>query len=251
MKRFCDTDIWQQAWFRKLSPKLKCLYRYLNDRCNCIGLMQDFDPELATFQLGEEITQEDIDALGERVQRKHGGIWLPDFLTFQVPNVDWKCPTHRTIIKTLLAEGIEHPIANLPPNLAPNLGDRLQEKDKEQEEDQDKDSGKGVQGKGKPDATAPEFPATVAAAVVCVGSTVPEAYTTQIWHQLMARGCKDGTGTLVTRFDHYVKHRWAKDGPTWKPPRPDANPTPQEPLQLEPSTPNAKPSIHRDWKRKK
>ena len=51
MKRFTETNKWEDPWFRKLKPEMKLLWSWLLDSCDNAGII-DADIELAAFQIG-------------------------------------------------------------------------------------------------------------------------------------------------------------------------------------------------------
>jgi len=237
MKRFTETTIWEQAWFRRLSPALKCLWRFLCDRCDCAGVL-DFDPELAAFLIGDSsITRESVRAFEHRVDfLPNGKLRIVTFLDFQYGTVDARCPAHKPIIRTIQQHGIDYPICNLPDRVSTTPPEREKEAGKQKEREQVKE------------AAGPTFPQTLAAALSEVGTACPVEYTTEIWHQLMGRNCTDGTGQPVTRFGNYVKSRWLKVKDGWKPPKQGSPPA--DTLTLtEPPKAAPKPQIKRHWKR--
>lgn len=62
-KRLTNTKIWDKVWFHKLSPKMKCFVRFLDDHCDHAGVWHvNFD--LAEFRIGESI-QDEIEKLPE------------------------------------------------------------------------------------------------------------------------------------------------------------------------------------------
>lgn len=104
-KRFTDTGLYQKAWFRKLPPKIKCLWEWLRNQCDHAGVIE-FDPELASFQIGEEVNFESLEYFGERVELlEDSKIWLVDFIEFQVgvkklkENYNPHKPIFRSLIK--------------------------------------------------------------------------------------------------------------------------------------------------------
>ena len=65
-KRFTDTEIWKKRWFRKLPPRIKCLWYYLKDNCDHAGSF-DFDTEVISLLIGEEVNAEDLTHFGDRI----------------------------------------------------------------------------------------------------------------------------------------------------------------------------------------
>jgi hypothetical protein len=69
-KRFTDTEKYHDPWFRSLSVKHKCLWLYLWDECDHIGIWK-VDFGLATFFVGEKITSEDLAVINSEKERIH------------------------------------------------------------------------------------------------------------------------------------------------------------------------------------
>lgn len=100
-KRFTATEKWQDSWFRKLPPRLKCLWQYLCDNCDHAGVIEP-DWELAGFQIGEEVTAQDVPSLGDRVvQLKCGKLWISKFVEFQYGELSHDCKAHNPVFKAL------------------------------------------------------------------------------------------------------------------------------------------------------
>lgn len=133
-KRFTATEKWDKAWYRKLSPRMKCLWQFLCDRCDQSGVL-DMDWDLASFQIGEEVSFPDLNAFGERVQVLKGGtLWIPSFIEFQYGKLSDTCPAHKPVIRSLCKHfpstnkiGYQYPIGN------------LQEEEEEKETEEEKE----------------------------------------------------------------------------------------------------------------
>lgn len=145
MKRFTDTLKWDDPWFRRLSPSLKCLWFYLVDKCDAAGVIE-FDPEHASFHIGERVTFADLNEFGDRVAKlTEGKFHIVKFLKFQYSMLSEDSPAHRPVFAALEKHGLEVPaelLKNTPSNRVSNtLSDTPKDKDK------DKDKGKegGVQ----------------------------------------------------------------------------------------------------------
>ena len=101
MKRFTETNKWIDPWFRKLEPRLKCLWWYLCDICDSAGVI-DFDPEAASFHIGEDVSVGDLEAFGSRIETlPNGKIYLPSFVPFQYGKLSENCKPHQAIIATI------------------------------------------------------------------------------------------------------------------------------------------------------
>lgn len=136
-KRFTSTDKWDKEWFMNLSPKLKCLWVYVNDKCDQAGMWQ-VNYKLATMHIGEDITEKDIEAFGSRVEKfAPGKIWIVDHVDFQAGTPSEKCPAHKPIIKLLKKYSLLDRVVN-------RVSNTLQEKEKEteleKEEEKEKES---------------------------------------------------------------------------------------------------------------
>ena len=130
-KRFTSTDKWSDPWYRKLSPKHKCLWDWLFTQCDIAGTI-DPDLELASFQIGEQITKDDLKPFEERISiLKNGRLFLVKFLEFQYGTLTNDCRAHRPVFKLIEKNSIPY---QYPIN---RHGDR--DKEQEQEKDKDKD----------------------------------------------------------------------------------------------------------------
>tara|TARA_R110000868_G_scaffold51318_2_gene162881 strand:- start:558 stop:881 length:324 start_codon:yes stop_codon:yes gene_type:complete len=66
MKRFTETQKWEDPWFRRLRPEMKLLWQWLCDKCDNAGII-DPDLELASFQIGYQYPSDTLLEFGERV----------------------------------------------------------------------------------------------------------------------------------------------------------------------------------------
>lgn len=105
-KRFTATEKWGKEWFRKLSPVHKCLWEYLRDNCDASGVWEP-DWELASFQIGQEVSQQMLSGLGDRVAiLNNGKVLLTTFVEFQYGNLGNKSKAHLHVIKLLEKHGV-------------------------------------------------------------------------------------------------------------------------------------------------
>ena len=58
-KRFTDTEKWERPWFRALPLKGKMFWLFVCDKCDIAGIWY-VDFELASFFLGEKVTEEEM-----------------------------------------------------------------------------------------------------------------------------------------------------------------------------------------------
>jgi hypothetical protein len=127
-KRFTDTEIWNKEWFMDLSPKLKCLIRYLFDNCDAAGIWKP-NWKLASVHIGESVSEKDLKELPQnQYEFFDGKIFLPDFINFQYGSLSENSPAHKPVFASLKKH-----------NLSNRVSDTLQEKDKDKEKEMDKD----------------------------------------------------------------------------------------------------------------
>lgn len=108
-KRFTETDKWKDPWFRKLSPRLKCLWQYVCDYCCPAGTF-DLDWELASFIIGEPVSEKDLEFFEDRITRLPNGKHLiVKFIVFQYGTLSKDCPAHVRIFKALDTHSIPYP----------------------------------------------------------------------------------------------------------------------------------------------
>jgi hypothetical protein len=101
MKRFTETTKWDDPWFRKLSPKLKCLWGFICDRCDSAGVIE-VDYEVASVQIGQKVTEADMQALGDRVELLEcGKWWVIRFVAFQYGKLSEDCKPHVQVLQLL------------------------------------------------------------------------------------------------------------------------------------------------------
>jgi hypothetical protein len=134
MKRFTETQKWDDGWFRRLSPAAKLLWQWLCDKCDSAGVIEP-DLELASFQIGMPITDAELGEFGNRVVRLASGkLHLPKFIEFQYGTPSRDCKAHRPIFLSLqkhfpqaseqrVSKGFQYPL------------DTVQEKEKEKEKE--------------------------------------------------------------------------------------------------------------------
>lgn len=159
MKRFTETNKWQDPWFRRLPPVLKCLWNYICDNCDAAGVIE-FDPEHASFCIGETVTFDDLGQFGERLQEistdRQRKWHIIKFLKFQYVSLSRESPAHRPVFTALERHGLCPPddlIKSIPyPTPAPKgrvlntLRETVSDRAKDTDKDKAKDTGKATPG---------------------------------------------------------------------------------------------------------
>lgn len=132
MKRFTETEKWKDPWFRKLSPKLKCLWSYLCDTCCPAGTF-DLDWELASFVVGETVVEDDLKFFqGRIVKLPNSRRLIIKFISFQYGTLSEDCRAHGTVFKAISQNLIPYPYP------IDRVGDTLKDKDQDQDQDKEK-----------------------------------------------------------------------------------------------------------------
>ena len=145
-KRFTDTNIWDDPWFRKLAPKYKEFWRYLYEKCDYAGIWKK-DFEMASFLIGEEIKEEEVLRLFNTKEKQRIVIlndekwFIPQFIHFQYGKLNPQNKIHLSIINILKKEGVYKSYLRVNKGLAKGYL-TLKEKEKEKEKDKDKEKDK-------------------------------------------------------------------------------------------------------------
>lgn len=136
-KRFTDTEIWDKAWFMALSPTLKCLVKYVRDKCDFAGVWSPNWP-LAKVYVGDSVNEEmllQIDGGKQFKKMPNGKINCVDFIAFQYGTLSPKSVVHKKVMEILASHQIPYvyPINRVEPTLKEEEEDKEKEKDKEEE----------------------------------------------------------------------------------------------------------------------
>lgn len=139
MKRFTETTKWDDPWYRKLSPKLKCLWQYICDRCDAAGVI-DVDYELASFQIGDDVTEKDLGGFGSRIEQlKCGKWWILRFIPFQYGTLSEDCKAHGPVYSSLCSYGLKDRVSKGYPKAMHSLKEKDKDKDKEKDNARESD----------------------------------------------------------------------------------------------------------------
>lgn len=111
VKRFTETQKWEETWFRRLPPGHKLLWQWLVDKCDLAGVV-DPDWDLASFQIGMEVNPEMVSGFGDRVSTLESGkLFIPKFIEFQFgKTLNRANKVHLGVIRRLELIGIESPV---------------------------------------------------------------------------------------------------------------------------------------------
>ena len=83
VKRFTDTDKFNDKWYRSLSPKQKCIWEYMLATCDIAGFFE-IDYENMSFHIGANVTRDDFEKFKGKVQfLTKELIFIPNFVLFQ------------------------------------------------------------------------------------------------------------------------------------------------------------------------
>ncbi len=96
VKRFTDTDKWDDPWFHRLSDKEKLFWIYICDKCDHAGTWK-VNWDLVNFHIPgfaymSEAFEDRIRALGESLFE------VPKFIPFQYKTLDPNNRFHKSII---------------------------------------------------------------------------------------------------------------------------------------------------------
>ena len=138
-KRLLDSADWDTQWFRRLPPKYKCLWYYMNLRSNHYGIW-DVDLEIAEIIIGEELVFEEIvEHFGDKIYIIEENVkWLiPSVLSNSYNNKinfdttkDPKNQLHKNSYPALLELGIIDPSGRVKKDFGKTLR-RLKDIDKD------------------------------------------------------------------------------------------------------------------------
>lgn len=104
-KRFTDSEKFRDVWYRKLSPTHKCFWEYLLSECDSAGIIE-IDFESASFHIGAEVTEKDLDIFSGRVIKLYDGkYFIPKFIEFQQGELNPQNNAHKPIIERLKGYG--------------------------------------------------------------------------------------------------------------------------------------------------
>lgn len=108
MKRFTETNKWQDPWFSELTQGQKLLWLYLCDNCDNSGVI-DLSKRIAKFLIGTDSDiDEDIKALGERVEILNcGKLLIPRFISFQFGALSEKSNLHKSVFQCIKKNNLE------------------------------------------------------------------------------------------------------------------------------------------------
>jgi len=135
-KRFIDTSLFNKRWFREFPPKMKLFYLYMLTQCDHAG-MYDVDLELASFQTGMPVKQEDVDEyLKDHIEIIKEDKWfLRKFVDFQYGILNQNVKAHASVMKIL----DKYKCLQTVPNSLNTVKDKDKYKDKVKIKDKEKD----------------------------------------------------------------------------------------------------------------
>jgi hypothetical protein len=128
-KRFTASEKWDKPWHRRLPPRLKCFWCYICTKCDMAGVWEP-DFGLASYQIGEDVMEDDIAAFGGRIQwLPSGKLFVRGFVAFQYGTLKGNAPVHIRVLETLRKHGIGYDAHS-----GPTLGPRVEEEEEAKEE---------------------------------------------------------------------------------------------------------------------
>jgi hypothetical protein len=107
VKRFTETNKWDDPWFLELSMEHKLLWQWLCDRCDNAGIIEP-SMKLASFHIGHQYPSDTLSAFGDRLVKIGGGKWfIPKFIAFQYGKLSSDCKAHNPVFVSLEKNGID------------------------------------------------------------------------------------------------------------------------------------------------
>ena len=140
-KRFTDTELWDKEWFMSLSPKLKCLVKFVRDKADLCGVWSP-NWKITNAYIGEICTEDELFSIdnGQQFYKiASGKIFCLGFIEFQYGQLSLKSPVHRKILTLLKQNDLLETYQNIPYQYPIN---RVQEEEEEEEKEKDKEEEK-------------------------------------------------------------------------------------------------------------
>ncbi len=138
MKRFTETTIWSDPWYRKLSKDSKLAFKYITDNCDCAGVW-NADFGLADFSIGGtplDWSQVLEDFGTKRIKVIADDKWmLIGFIPFQYGKLSEHSKPHLAVLRQLEKHGIIGYGKGMD-----TLEEKEKDKEKAKEKEKDKDS---------------------------------------------------------------------------------------------------------------
>jgi hypothetical protein len=114
MRRFTETNKWDDPWFRDLPGVHKLVFLYIIDRCNNAGF---WEVDMAGMQfhtkLEDKHLQGALKGLARGIEGADGWVWVKNFLKHQKNDVlNELNPAHRQIISLIKDQILRFPKSN-------------------------------------------------------------------------------------------------------------------------------------------
>jgi hypothetical protein len=138
-KRFRNTDLSREAWYRKLKPIHKCAWNFICDECDQAGVWP-IDEDAFAFYLGEELKIEEfltaVNIGKERVEfLGTDKLFIIGFVDFQYGQLSKNCKPHIRIINLLKKHELFERVCKGYSKGIHTLEDKEEEKDKEEDKE--------------------------------------------------------------------------------------------------------------------
>lgn len=153
MKRFTDTNKWEDTWYQDLPMKYKLLWNFILDKCEHFGVWK-VNIKLAVFLIGESFEYTEAKRIfNEKIVEFKEGYWfIKKFIPFQYGDtLSRTIPPHKKVIKFLeenpVLRGFIPEVSIVDMSLTKYMENQqipkgyitLKDKDKEKDKDKDKD----------------------------------------------------------------------------------------------------------------
>lgn len=133
MKRFCDTETWNEDWFLELENEYKLLWFYILDTCDHAGFWRP-NKKKFEFLIGKEIDLEKgfkkFNTEKERVLKVNDKWFIIGFIPFQYGRIlNLNNKVHKSIYNLLVQNDLK--LTSIRPQVEVKQGVKDKEKDKD------------------------------------------------------------------------------------------------------------------------
>lgn len=211
MKRFTDTQKWDDPWFWELSPTAKLLWFYLLDHCDNSGAV-DYNPKIASFKIGQAVKPEHLAELQSRLKTLQSGkLWIINFIRFQFGGIEPTNNWHRSILKLLTTHGVNYPEDLEKSSPCQGAAEGLPSPPRQDKEKVRTSTGQeGVQGEGK------KFrkPTIEEVRLLASKSGLPDVEADKFFYHYDSKGWKVGNQSMTSLNSAIAgwKTRWQANG---------------------------------------